>query len=458
MPTGTRFRLKQFEVTDLGVQPVMWWDASDESTVTLNGENVSQIDDKSGNGLHMVQTSEPAQPKYVNKDTEPESMSQMNYKNFMYFTNGDLLETSGFIDSVSPTTECTIFLVQRNDQYLASYNISSNPRDNANRIVVHAPWQSAGTLTWDFGNLSTTGRLINTYTGGYSSNVYCFRSSVTESGQKIWENGYVFDSDSDASSFSPSSHTLRMGEVFTGVIGELIIFDQALTEYQIDQINRQLMVKWTGLPVKEDLEAWYDASRPYTITLNGSNVSQWNDISSNGNHLKQTNSSEQPIYDSSTNYIEFDSNGKELDFKTPSTPASGTILAVLEITDTGLARHAFIDGNSKSIRAEQNSNTGRLGYTYLGVGDYSGSTNLQFDVKALYGWQIQSSTICRTRFNASEWDEFGITGGELPLSIVGGGDGFTGKLYELIIFARVISEDEENLVRQYLNDKWQLGL
>ena len=425
MPTGTRFRPKQFEASDLGVQPVMWWDASDESTVTLNGIKVSQVDDKSGNNFHLSQASEADQPEYISTVNQSELLQKLNNRNFLYFENNTVGMWSSNINTANLSGECTIFISMYNDNLsLDTKAIRSAPSTSSNGIVARINGSTASNdLSWQYGN-TTSGILQTDYTGGNSSNVYCLRYSVVEQAQKVWQNNYVVMSDSDAATFTSNNHQMVIGDDFTGGIGEVIIYNQALTEYQIDQINRQLMVKWTGLQVKEDLEVWYDASRPDTITLNGSNVSQWDDISSNGNHLTQTNGSEQPIYDSSTNYIEFDSNSKELDFTTPSTPTSGTILAVLEITDTGLVRHAFIDGNSKSIRAEQNNNTGRLGYTYLGVGDYKGSTYLQFDVKALYGWQIQSPTICRTRFNASEWDEFGITGGELPLSIVGGGDGF----------------------------------
>ena len=45
---------------------VAWYDASDVSTVTLNGSNVSQIDDKSGNGYHVAQSSGADQPLYAN--------------------------------------------------------------------------------------------------------------------------------------------------------------------------------------------------------------------------------------------------------------------------------------------------------------------------------------------------------------------------------------------------------
>jgi hypothetical protein len=48
------------------------------------------------------------------------------------------------------------------------------------------------------------------------------------------------------------------------------------------------------------LAAWYDASNAASITLNGSTVSQWNDLSGNGRHQVQGSASLQPNY-SATN-------------------------------------------------------------------------------------------------------------------------------------------------------------
>lgn len=42
-----------------------WYDASDASSVTLNGTTVSQLNDKSGNGRNLVQGTALSQPAYV---------------------------------------------------------------------------------------------------------------------------------------------------------------------------------------------------------------------------------------------------------------------------------------------------------------------------------------------------------------------------------------------------------
>lgn len=68
------------------------------------------------------------------------------------------------------------------------------------------------------------------------------------------------------------------------------------------QSPRLLRPKATGFSPRSisGLAAWYDASNASSITLNGSTVSQWNDLSGNGQHQVQGTASLQPTY-SATN-------------------------------------------------------------------------------------------------------------------------------------------------------------
>ena len=44
------------------LNPLAWWDATDASTITLSGSNVTQWDDKSGNGYNFAQATGASQP------------------------------------------------------------------------------------------------------------------------------------------------------------------------------------------------------------------------------------------------------------------------------------------------------------------------------------------------------------------------------------------------------------
>lgn len=50
---------------DLGASLALWLDADDASTITLNGSDVSQWDDKSGNGRNATQAVAASQPTYA---------------------------------------------------------------------------------------------------------------------------------------------------------------------------------------------------------------------------------------------------------------------------------------------------------------------------------------------------------------------------------------------------------
>ena len=60
MPTGEPW-------TPAEITTALWLDAADSDTITLNGSNVSQWDDKSGNDRHATQGTAAAQPEYLSE-------------------------------------------------------------------------------------------------------------------------------------------------------------------------------------------------------------------------------------------------------------------------------------------------------------------------------------------------------------------------------------------------------
>ena len=63
---------------------------------------------------------------------------------------------------------------------------------------------------------------------------------------------------------------------------------------------------WTPALLGADLALWLDAADADTITLNGSNVSQWDDKSGNGRNVSQAVAAQQPAYDAVNKIITFD--------------------------------------------------------------------------------------------------------------------------------------------------------
>jgi hypothetical protein len=83
-------------------------------------------------------------------------------------------------------------------------------------------------------------------------------------------------------------------------------------------------VLWT--PSQITTLAWYDASNASSITLNGSNVSQMNDLSGNGYNAFQNTSANQPLYSGSIgglNTITFNPSGTNEKLDLPSIAIPG---------------------------------------------------------------------------------------------------------------------------------------
>ena len=67
----------------------MWFDASDSTTITLNGSNVSQWRDKSGAGRNMSQATAASQPAYVESSINGKAVVSLDGSNdFMFGATG----------------------------------------------------------------------------------------------------------------------------------------------------------------------------------------------------------------------------------------------------------------------------------------------------------------------------------------------------------------------------------
>ena len=84
--------VKLWRPDELGADLALWLDAADASTITLNGSNVSQWDDKSGNGKHVSQGEATLQPQY--------DSFQLNSLSTISFVD-DILGTSSPLSEVA---------------------------------------------------------------------------------------------------------------------------------------------------------------------------------------------------------------------------------------------------------------------------------------------------------------------------------------------------------------------
>jgi hypothetical protein len=134
---------------------VAWYDASDTSSITEAGGLVSQWDDKSGNGFHIVQATGSQQPTT--------GSHTMNSLNTLYFQPGGTDRMASASNPLSGATACSMgYVAKRIPTGVATYAAPVNgyggdtdswyPYNDGNRYEwfgtsVRKSWANGATLT-----------------------------------------------------------------------------------------------------------------------------------------------------------------------------------------------------------------------------------------------------------------------------------------------------------------------
>lgn len=117
-------------------------------------------------------------------------------------------------------------------------------------------------------------------------------------------------------------------------------------------IEPEPVASWTPADLGADLALWLDATDTDTITLNGSNVSQWSDKSGNEKHVIQTIATRQPQYlTNNSPTINFDGIDDYLESESLALTVAGddipfSVLAVLNYTERGVVQRAINFGST----------------------------------------------------------------------------------------------------------------
>ena len=254
----------------------LWLDASDSSTVTLDGSNnVSEWRDKSGNLRHSTQASTLLRPAY----------------------------TSAAVNGLNAIT------FDAADDLLSCYNAAANP---CTWFAVHK-WSGGNRDTRIGGNSPLSGVSIG-ISAASSWNMSFVRDSIAwvpsgfsqGTGTRLYRMAY----DLSSSSFWTynGEETLRQTTALTGTLGaaanlgmpgqlcEVVMYERALTAPEIAAVEAYLATKWSvNVAGVANPSLWLDASDTSTFTLDGSNnVSQWRDKSGNARHVAQATPASRP--------------------------------------------------------------------------------------------------------------------------------------------------------------------
>lgn len=222
------------------IDTIGWWDPSDTDTITDSGGAVSQVDDKSGNGIHLTQTRGSAQPTTGTRN--------MNGLNILDCDGGDWMEKTSFpvpasgdisfflvaeIDSVDDTNDSVYSLKntsQSNFQFdsnsASQWNGQIKTNNNGNTSLSGGPFAgpSIYSLVFDFAT---------------NSDIYAYIDGVL----RATDSTYVSKlQDSPAPILQVFSNRSQL-DYPDGAFGELIICED-VTEETRQKIEGYLAWKW----------------------------------------------------------------------------------------------------------------------------------------------------------------------------------------------------------------------
>jgi len=218
------------------------------------------------------------------------------------------------------------------------------------------------------------------------------------------------------------------------------------------------LVPWT--PAEITTALWLDAADSDTITLNGSNVSQWDDKSGNAFDLTQGTSAAQPGYleneINGLNVIQF-SSAKWLGKTDRPTASAASVFFVLK-HDSAETRHIIFGNRATSslwIQAADSGSTNTSVYGSSGTPStyYNGSLQSSLNrgtAFSTFDGAAAVASIINCSFSNSNWTtRFAVNGyssDTWPIDKVG----------EIIIVGEAVDTDTRQKIEGYLAWKWGL--
>lgn len=239
----------------------LWLDAADSASVTLNGGNVSEWRDKSGNGKHYAQSTAASQPAYVASGQNARSVIRTDgTKHLRRESGGSALVES--LNYFGETTQSIFIAWKATSRSFANYLFWANNNNGAVRLQLTGPAAGSGSVAGyfiDSGN-STTGRLSTTTSALTFTNSHVIAFRRDGSAYAAWANGTAVGTATNAS--APAFSTSGTSSIFTalnnagglldgagaitpgGDLYEIACYSRALTDSERQAIERYIGAKW----------------------------------------------------------------------------------------------------------------------------------------------------------------------------------------------------------------------
>jgi hypothetical protein len=171
----------------------------------------------------------------------PRVQAQLQFGNALSFNGVNQYVTVPNFGAIIPTNEVTVEFWADSAQFGTQSAFMLNPDNNANRFNVHLNYNSPspGVTYWDFGNISSGGRLgpVSAPANSIGNWVhYAFVASQSGNFMHIYTNGVLQASQSGMSIFARGSYSLQIGGPgfpYNGSLDEFRIWSVARTQAQI---------------------------------------------------------------------------------------------------------------------------------------------------------------------------------------------------------------------------------
>ena len=478
---------------------VMWLDGADASTLTLSGSNVTQWRDKSGNGYNGTATNasvgSPVAPTYVTNSIN--GLPAVTMSGTSYFTG------STDVNSTTLTAffvgNCVFGTGGSTQQRILGLGVTGLDDYSSTLRPIPLAVVNSGTtlLAYRNANMATATVVSGTnFLGcclfdGTSNYMYKDGKLGTQVASSGTFTTSIYGVGSDAGVQNSGGAAALGTNCLVGKIGEMIVFNTALNTTQRQSVERYLSLKWglsnvyTSIPGSiPGLALWLDGADPSTMTLSGSNVTQWRDKSTKGYNATSVtnNGGTAPVYNSATRGLQFVS-------------SSSNALALAQGFGDTVA-------NNTSTFFFVAQRTIATGFQAILNGGFAGTNNLLvgFDGNgmsiAVYAGGVLSNAI--TAYSAPDPIRIytqGVTGAASFINVLNGiviGTGETGNyagntqaivtsypnpelgrrygqeagnvtyhnfnLFEMIAVVPAVTTDQRQAVESYLANKWGLSV
>jgi hypothetical protein len=268
----------------------LWLDPANSSSLTLSGANVVTIADSSTTGVTATRL---AGNSYATTTTiSGNRILSFSSENIVYrspmvltgaaytiFVIGSLLSGSGYQRIVNTDgSGGRIFIGANNGSF-----VTFTGNNNFNDVAVNTPGYTLTGAGLQLMSMVVSGSSLIPYINGTAMNTKTGTTGATT----VLDIGAYEDG---------------VTQAWKGYIGDIIVYNSALTTSQRQQVEGYLAHKWGLVPYYDSstpltipgCTLWLDAADTSSITLSGSNVTQWSDKSGNG--LNVSAASSQPTY------------------------------------------------------------------------------------------------------------------------------------------------------------------